>query len=381
VTLHHHKCKCASTPHHITSTMNEDVQPTQSAVSTATVIKKDNFEFQELNINLPNNRSFSERLWINTFGECFRGLIDSVSLPLYVLPDKYRFTTKVSTGKTGECRVLVFVPKELKDSERPRGVVMHLHGGGWTISRPETEAPLCRYIADKANVVVISPDYWKAPLHPYPFALEQCYQILTWVATGGLASTLAESKTKNAALMNIDSSRIGVSGGSSGSNLACSLATMCVSRPLPNNAKIVAQALLYPALNLSVPYEEKLARVDPSRTLPPWMSRFFLTAYLPPPRNAADPYVSPALASGAVIRQLPPTIILTAAYDYLAHEADEYAGLLAREGVPVTHRRFEDVGHGFDGIPTRDKRQRMLNHAARDEAWGLIARVMESQLE
>lgn len=33
--------------------------------------------------------------------------------------------------------------------------------------RPETEAPLCRYIADKANVVVVAPDYWKAP-REYP---------------------------------------------------------------------------------------------------------------------------------------------------------------------------------------------------------------------
>ena len=29
--------------------------------------------------------------------------------------------------------------------------------------RPESEAPLCRYLADKANVVVVAPDYWKAP--------------------------------------------------------------------------------------------------------------------------------------------------------------------------------------------------------------------------
>ena len=101
---------------------------------------------------------------------------------------------------------------------------------------------------------------------------------------------------------------------------------------------------------------------------------------MPPPRNAADPFVSPALASDAVVRQLPPTIILTAAYDYLAHEADEYAGRLAREGVFVTHRRFEDVGHGFDGIPTLDKHQRMLNNAARDEAWGIIAQVMRDRL-
>ena len=91
-------------------------------------------------------------------------------------------------------------------------------------------------------------------------------------------------------------------------------------------------------------------------------------------------FVSPALASDAVVRRLPPTVILTAEYDYLAYEADEYAQRLASENVRVTHRRFESVGHAFDGIPTRDKRQRKLNNAARDEAWGMIAQVMRNYL-
>lgn len=114
--------------------------------------------------------------------------------------------------------------------------------------------------------------------------------------------------------------------------------------------------------------------LDPSRTLPPWLSKFFLTAYLPPPRNASDPLVSPALAPREVLAQLPSTVVLTAAYDYLADEADAFAESLKEAGVKeVVHRRFEDVGHGFDGIPAWDKKQRMLNEKAKDEAWGMIA--------
>lgn len=93
---------------------------------------------------------------------------------------------------------------------------------------------------------------------------------------GGLTAALEKSNVRGARLTSIDPKRIALSGGSAGSNLACSLATMCVSRPLPNHSKIAAQALLYPALNLAVPYAEKLARVDPARVLPQWMSRFFL---------------------------------------------------------------------------------------------------------
>lgn len=103
-------------------------------------------------------------------------------------------------------------------------------------------------------------------------------------------------------------------------------------------------------------------------------------AYLPPPRLASDPLVSPALSPDAIASKLPPTIILTAAYDYLAYEASDFAQRLEALGVAVRHRRFEDVGHGFDGIPTWNKKQRMLNYKARDEAWGMISDVMKETL-
>ncbi|THH08973.1 hypothetical protein EW145_g2337 [Phellinidium pouzarii] len=334
-------------------------------------------EKQQLDLDIPNNRSIEFQPALEV-GVLFRLLVDAVSLPVLLALDKNRFKTTVNTGKTGKCRLCIYIPKSFKAEETPRGVVVHLHGGGWTI--PETEAPICRYMADNAGVVVIAPNYRKAPEYPYPHALEQNYLILRWVANGGLASVLRMSHINGASSLRIDSTRIALSGGSAGSNLACALATLAVSRPLPNGACIAAQALLYPALNLSVPYVDKLARVDAARVLPQWMSRFFLHAYLPPPRDTKDPLISPALASDEIVRALPPTIILTAAYDHLAYEADEFSTRLSREGVCVRHRRFEDVGHGFDGIPTTDKRQRMLNDKARDEAWGMIVQLMRETL-
>ncbi|EJC98411.1 Alpha/beta hydrolase fold-3 [Fomitiporia mediterranea MF3/22] len=266
------------------------------------------------------------------------------------------------------------------DFDTPRGVIVYLHGGGWTIGRPETEAPICRYLADTVGVVVVAPDYRKAPKYPYPHALEQTYQVTSWIASGGLSTALKNSRIQEACALQVDTKRVGIAGGSAGSNLACALSTLCISRPLPNGAKVVAQGLLYPVLDLAVPYEEKLARVDPERVLPQWMSRFFLRAYLPPPRLTSDSLVSPALSPDSIASQLPPTIILTAEYDYLAHEADTFATRLEALNVKVRHRRFESVGHGFDGIPTWDKKQRMLNSKARDEAWGMIADVMKETL-
>ncbi|KAH8108522.1 hypothetical protein DFH11DRAFT_1731810 [Phellopilus nigrolimitatus] len=104
----------------------------------------------------------------------------------------------------------------------------------------------------------------------------------------------------------------------------------------------VAQTSLYPAASLVMPYKDKLARIDPARVLPQWMSRFFLVRFV------GDPLVWFAFAPDAVLRALPPTIILTAARDYLAHEA----------------------------IPVSDRHQRTLNRQAHDEAWCMVARIV-----
>lgn len=336
-------------------------------------------ESSGLDLNHLNTRSRLEKFRILLFGVLLQVLVDIASLPLILAYDKNRIRTNIDTGSTGQCRICIYIPRN-QESKCRRGVIMHLHGGGWSIGRPETEAPICRYLADKVGTIVVSPDYRKAPQYPFPYALEQIFQVASWIARGNLNTLLHKYQKPNASLIQIDSSRIGISGGSAGSNLTCALSTLCVSRALPNEAKIVAQCLLYPVLNIAVPYEEKLARVDPARVLPQWLSRFFLKAYLPPPRDVSNPLVSPALATDETISKLPPTTILTAAYDYLAHEADEYANHLRSVGIPVRHRRFEDVGHGFDGIPTRDQNQRILNEKAREEAWDMIATAMRETL-
>ncbi|TDL21485.1 Alpha/beta hydrolase fold-3 [Rickenella mellea] len=257
---------------------------------------------------------------------------------------------------------------------------MHLHGGGWVICRPEMEARLCRYLANNAGVVVVAPDYRKAPKYPYPHALEQCYAVASWIASGGLSLSLQKSRHPFASSLKLDTTRLALSGGSAGGNLAAALTTLALTRPLPHGTKIVSNGLLYPSLKLTIPYKEKTAHMNPERNLPSWASLFFFRAYLPPPRQSSDPFVSPALAPDDVLSRFPPSVILTAAYDYLAKEGEDFAKKLESLGVDVKSKRFEGVGHGFDGTPTRDKEQRLRNTNAREIAYGMIADVFRATL-
>lgn len=61
-------------------------------------------------------------------------MIDMISLPLFFAYDKNRLKISVNTGHTGNCRLLVYIPKGIDNHKvSPRGVAMHLNGGGWTM--------------------------------------------------------------------------------------------------------------------------------------------------------------------------------------------------------------------------------------------------------
>jgi hypothetical protein len=63
-----------------------------------------------------------------------RLLSDIIILPRLIWPSPDYFKTDVETGKTGICPVYVYTPDPKKHtSSKPRGVVVHSHGGGWIV--------------------------------------------------------------------------------------------------------------------------------------------------------------------------------------------------------------------------------------------------------
>lgn len=106
---------------------------------------------------------------------------------------------------------------------------------------------------------------------------------------------------------------------------------------------------------------------------------------------------SPGLADDALLSKFPPTVVVTAEHDYLAHEAEEFANRLKETKVSVDYRMFEDVAHGerlpfclvtkaewygagFDSVPSRDLVQRQKNDTAREEAWKLLRDLFAREL-
>ena len=61
--------------------------------------------------------------------------------------------------------------------------------------------------------------------------------------------------------------------------------------------------------------------------------------------DASDPRVSPLLADD--FADLPPALLLSAGFDPLRDEDRQYAEALRNAGVPVDHREFGSLIHGF----------------------------------
>ena len=77
-------------------------------------------------------------------------------------------------GPAGKIPLRVIAP------ERPRGVYLHLHGGGWTLGAADQQDMLLQRIADATHLTAISVEYRLAPEHPFPAGPDDCEAAALW---------------------------------------------------------------------------------------------------------------------------------------------------------------------------------------------------------
>lgn len=63
----------------------------------------------------------------------------------------------------------------------PKGIYLHLHGGGWFMGAADLQDNMLERYADEANVVCVSVDYRLAPEHTFPAALDDSVAVAKWL--------------------------------------------------------------------------------------------------------------------------------------------------------------------------------------------------------
>ena len=79
------------------------------------------------------------------------------------------FTIAKAAGEIGARR---YAP------EHPSATILWIHGGGWVICDLDTHDAVCRLLVQSSGCRVIAIDYRRAPEHPFPAPLEDCWDAL-----------------------------------------------------------------------------------------------------------------------------------------------------------------------------------------------------------
>lgn len=187
----------------------------------------------------------------------------------------------------------------------------------------------CRTLAAKTDAIVVSVYYRLAPESVFPAALDDAAAAPQWVAT-------------HAQSFHGDAARVAVAGDSSGGNLAAALSLM--QRDLKGPA-IAAQALIYPAVDLTHLDRPSALQFANGLFLTRERMAWFIDQYVPDRAMRNNPLASPLLASD--LRNMPPTLVITAEFDPLRDEGEAYAVALKNAGVKTRMQRFAGVIHGF----------------------------------
>jgi acetyl esterase len=91
-----------------------------------------------------------------------------------------RARTITITGKDGNQ-----IPLRVIAPANPRGIYLHIHGGGWVLGGSDMQDPMLERIADNTGQAVVSVEYRLAPEHPYPAGPDDCETAAAWLVENG----------------------------------------------------------------------------------------------------------------------------------------------------------------------------------------------------
>jgi len=231
----------------------------------------------------------------------------------------------------------IYFPHEQAQIEDADGncrypVMLFIHGGGWVTESVDNYERICARLANATEHVVVSVEYRLAPEYPFPYGLNDCYAV-------------AKALYQNRFILNVDPDRITLIGDSAGGNLAAAISLMARERRefMPRR-----QILIYPAVNSDYSEQSPFASVRENGSeylLTAGKLQDYINLYASCEADKVNPYFAPIFAKD--YSEQPRTLILTAEFDPLRDEGEEYGKRLKDAGNDVQIHRIADALHGY----------------------------------
>ena len=258
-----------------------------------------------------------------------RKIFDAPILPVEKRVQVYSVEEQTVPTSEADIPVRIYTPK--KADSYP--VLMYFHGGAFFSGDLESHDEVVRPICMESGYKVIAVDYRLAPEHPFPAALNDCYNVTKWA-------------TEHKDELQWDGKNLAVAGDSSGGNLVAAISLMARER---KEFTLTKQVLFYPSLDLD--YSEfrypSLTENGTGYFVESAQLAELNSFYLLGDVNTDNPLVSPIREKN--LESLPKSLIITAEYDPFRDEGELFAENLKRSGVSVELKQYEGVTHGFLG--------------------------------
>lgn len=199
-----------------------------------------------------------------------------------------------------------------------RGLVLHLHGGGFRQGCPEMVGPYAAALAERCGVEVVCPAYRLAPEHPFPAGLNDAAKVYRALRREGGGPLI-------------------VSGDSAGGGLAASLTALVTSEGTAPAALVLLSAWL--DLTVTAESYQANAATDPlfSRESAESAAELYLQGHAP-----TDPLASPLLAPLAAF---PPTLVNFGDGEVLADDSRAFHAALRAAGVSAELHSVAGMDH------------------------------------
>jgi len=239
-------------------------------------------------------------------------------------------TEHLIQGAKGQPDVRVYVAGDSDGSSKP--ALLHIHGGGFVVSRAKDSLRVIQDMAVRHDCVVVTVDYRLAPETRFPGSLEDVYTALRWV----------HDREKD---LGVNTRRIAVKGESAGAGHAAALAIAARNR---KEFSLCWQVLEYPMLDDRTGSTWRLPEQFGRYVWNAEANRYGWTSLLGVPGGSPQVPENAVPARVKDLTGLAPAFIGVGSIDLFAPEDIEYARRMMMDGTAVELIVVPGAYHGFD---------------------------------